>query len=291
MDNFTYFHLCDHRIKRPFNTGIVNTFAVDSNDQQIQTLVNGAAVLSISEVRVLEYDPIAEIVDLVYDNPDDEQTYEDVRPGEAYYDNKVQFLVDYSKYFQDGQAVSDPLPVEFYAPFLHNRIEWTVKPPKKYQVTAELRFSGDNYITYRGTECPVCNGLGWFIDILGKNGDFSQPVGIGKVAQRVVKDFLTELGTLQLDTSYGTTVKQDALNASKDDDTLFNTIRVAVSQVEDNYLTDQQNMITQLSQEETLRSLSVEDVSRSLQDPTIIIIRLKITTVLDQQIFQLGFGL
>lgn len=291
MDNFSYFHLCDHRIKRPSNAGVVNTFSVDSNGEQIQVLVNGAVILNILEVRVLDYDDVVEVVDLYYDNVDDEQTYDDIVPGEAYYDDKVQFLVNYAKYFQDGQTVSDPLPVGFYAPILHNRIQWLVKPPKKYQVKAEVKFSANNFITYRGSECPVCNGLGWFIDILDKNGQFHQPVGIGKVAQRVVKDFLTELGTQLLDPTYGTTVKEDAMSASSDDDSLFNTIRVAVSQVEDNYLTNQQNMITQLGSEETLRSLVVDDVFRSTQDPTIVVIRLKITTVADQQIFQLGFGL
>jgi hypothetical protein len=183
------------------------------------------------------------------------------------------------------------LPDTFYAPILHNRIQWNVKPPKKYQVTAEVRFSNAGYQIYRAADCPVCGGLGWFVDILNKNGQFQQPTGIAKVAQRVVKDFLTELGTSVFDDAYGTTIKRDAMDYVADDESLFNQIRISVSNVEDGYLDDQQNVIRDLSSDEILQSLMVEDVYRSTQNPTLVIVRLKIETVDESKTFQLGFGL
>lgn len=267
------------------------TFSIESNDEQIQILTNGAAIINIQEVRALEYDEVSEIVDAYYDNLDSEQTYDDKDPGEAYYDDKKQFLVDYSKYFQEGKEISDPLPDTFFVPILHNRIQWSVKPPRKYQVTAEVRFSSVGYQTYRSVDCPVCGGLGWFVDILNKNGQFQQPTGIAKVAQRVVKDFLTEMGTQLFDNDYGTTIKKDAMDYTADDETLFNQIRITVSNVEDGYLDDQQNIIRQLSSDEILQSLIVEDVFRSAQNPALVIVRLKIETVDETKVFQLGFGL
>lgn len=290
VDNFSYFHLCDHQIQRVQNKGTVMIFPIESNNEPIQVLVNGGAVIRIQEVRVLEYDAVTEIVDGYYDNIDNEQTYDDKDPGEVYYDDKKRFVVDYSKYFQEGEKLSNPLPNDFYSPILHNRIEWLVRPPKKYQVTAEVRFLHSGYQTYRAAECPICGGLGWFIDILNKNGQFQQPKGIEKIAQRVVKGFLTEVGTQMFDDSYGTTVKKDAMRLSSNDDSLFNEIRIAISNVEDEYLNDQQNIITQLSSDEILLSLSAENVFRSTQNPTTVFIHLKIETSEDEKIFQLGFG-
>lgn len=291
VDNFSYFHLCDHQIKRVQKSGTVMTFPIESNGEQIQILVNGGVVTRIEEIRVLEYDQVVEIVDGYYDNIDNEQTYDDEDAGEVYFDDKKRFLVDYSKYFPHGSNISEPLPNDFYSPILHNRIEWLVKPPSKYQVKAEVRFSNSGNETYRAADCPVCGGLGWFIDILNKNGQFQQPTGIAKVVQRVVKDFLTEIGTHMFDDSYGTTIRKDVMELSSDDESLFNQIRITISNVEDGYLNDQQNIITQLSSEEILLSVSAENVFRSSQNPTAVFIRLKIITAADERIFQLGFGL
>jgi hypothetical protein len=107
----------------------------------------------------------------------------------------------------------------------------------------------------------------------------------------VIKDFLTELGSQKFDDLYGTTIKKDAMEFSADDESLFNQIRITISNVEDGYLDDQQNIITQLGSDEILRSLTAESVFRSTLNPTIVFIHLKFETVEEEKVFQLGFGL
>jgi len=290
LDNFTYFHLCNHRIRKSNRDGEVMTLTVDSSQNLIDVLINGAVVLEIYEVRAVDYDKSdAEINDFYYDNTDRLQTYDDVDPGESYYDEKEAYIINYGKYFKPDATVSEPLPTSFYEPTLHNRIKWIVKPPKRYQVKAKVRYTYEAYDNYRPIDCPICGGKGWFIDILNKDGVFEVPVGIVKVAQRVVKDFLTELGTQSYDPTYGTTVKYDAMKNSADDETVFNSIRAAGSQVEDQYLTDQQNMINELETDEILLALSVEDVYRLTDNPRITIIQLRIQTQTDDQVFKFGY--
>lgn len=291
MDKFSYFHLCDHRIKKVPRVGEQMTIEVvtGSDANLIDTVINGGILLKVHEIRAIEFDPKdVEIVDFFYDNPNSQQTYDELDQGEAYYDDKDEFVVDYSRYFREGETISEVLPAKFYEPILHNRIRWLVKPPKKYQVVADVKFTHESYQTYTSLECPICNGRGWFVDILDKNGSFVQPTGILKIAQRVVKDLLTELESQMFDAGYGQTLKRELMLSSSDDERIFDVVRLSVSNVEDGYLTDQQNIITELSNEEILQALVTEEVYRHPQQPTRIIVRIRIRTVTEEQIFQLG---
>ena len=290
MDQFIYFHLCDHRVKKSKRDGEIVTLNVERGSNLIDVLINGGVVLEIHEVRAVEYDKEDfEIIDFYYDNPKRDQTYDDIDVGESYYDEKELYMVDYSKYFKEGTDISEPLPQSFYEPILHNRIRWIVKPPKVYQVVAKVRYTYEAYDNYRPADCPICGGKGWFVDILNKDGEFETPVGIIKVAQRIVKDFLTEVGTQLFDPTYGTTVKREAMFNIGDDENIFNEIRLATSDVEDRYLTDQQAIITELPSEEILLSLTVDNVYRSEQNRTKINIQLRIQTETDEQVFKFGF--
>jgi hypothetical protein len=291
VDDFTYFHLCNHRLEKEKSDGEVRNITVFSGRDSIDTVINGAILLEIQEVRAVEYDPNdVEILDFFYDNRQREQTYDDEDPGEAYYDEAEQYYVEYSKYFLPNAKISEPLPPGFYQPTLHNRIKWLVKPPKKYQVTAKVRFTHVSYINYPPNECPVCGGKGWFVDIIDKDGKFQTPAGVEKIAQRVVKNLLTEVGTQIFDPTYGTRVKRDLmLDSTNDDEQLFNLIRLAVSDVEDVYLSDQQERILEIPPEEILISLNTENVFRSSQNPTLIIVQIQIVTQTEEQLFRIGF--
>lgn len=290
MDQFRYFHLCDHKIQKSPTEGEASEIVVTTSGDQIDTLINGAIVLEIHEVRVLEYNPKDfEIRDFYYDNQYRDQTYDDVDPGESYYDERDLFIVDYSKFFKPGKTISDPLPPEFYEPTLHNRIRWLVKPPLKYQVKAKVRYTHIAYTTYPASECPICGGKGWFVDILSKNKRFEEISGIEKIAQRVVKDLLTELGTQILDLTYGTTLKQEATLNVTNDDQLFNLIRMTVSDVEDVYLADQQEKISDLPETEILLGLTTDEVFRSSKNPTVIVIQIRLRTAVEEQAFRIGF--
>lgn len=290
MDNFSYFHLCDHQIKKSVTQGQTVTILVKSSGNPVDMIINGAVVMQVLEVRAVQYDSsIIEIADFYYDNIDNIQTYDDTNPANSYYDDQASYLINYGKYFEPGASISNPLPEGLFEPFLHNRLKWTVKPPITYQVTANVRYTGDQYQRYSPNECPLCGGKGWFIDLLNKDGAFIQPVGIIKVAQRVVKDFLTELGSSIFDSTYGQRVRDDLVNYASDDAQLFDFIRLAVSSVEDNYLNNQQNVILTLPPDEILTSLSVDDVYRNPNKMSMIILQLRIITSTEDQVLQVGF--
>jgi hypothetical protein len=289
MDNFSYFHLCNHRIRKTPSDGEETLLTVHAGKDLIDVLINAAIVLEILEVRALEYDPKdVEIIDFYYDNDEKEQDYDDADQGEAYYDDKNEFVVDYSKYFQEGETISDPLPRGFYQAMLHNRIKWGVKPPKKYQVKAKVRYTTITFENYKPFECPICNGKGWFVDIMDKDGMFKVASGIVKIAQRVVKDLMTEKQSQLFDLDYGKEIKKDSQRFSNDDEQLFNSIRMTISEVEDDYLNEQQEVIRNLQNDEILQALITDKVSRHPTNPTIIIIQLRIRTMSEEQLFQIG---
>ncbi|MGG4438307.1 hypothetical protein AAXE64_27530 [Priestia megaterium] len=286
MDKFSYFHICDHRIKRSSRIGEVVTLDVENSGDLIDIIINGGVVLKIFEVRVLNYDKDdAEIIDFYYDNYMRTQTYDSTNPGESYYDEKEAFIINYGKFFKVGQNVSEPLPPGYYEPTLHNRIKWSIKPPIKYRVTAEVKYNAVEYDYHALADCPVCGGRGWFVDIFNQSGEFKTMKGVLQIAQRVIKDFLTEEGSHILDIDYGTKVKRRLIENSNDDEQLFNTIRMEVSTIEDAYLTQQQDRIMELSDEEVLQNLLVEDVSRSTKNPLVVIVKLRIITPLEDEIF------
>lgn len=266
------------------------TILVTSSGGPVDIIVNGAVLMQIVEVRAVQYDPsVTEIADFYYDNTDTTQTYDDTDPANSYYDDQEAFLINYGKYFDEGATISNPLPGGLYEPFLHNRLKWSVKPPITYQVTAVVRYSGSQYYRYVAVDCPVCGGKGWFIDLLNKDGIFTQPVGVVKVAQRVVKDLLTELGTSIFDLSYGQRVRDDMVDYASDDVQMFDLIRLAVSAVEDNYLSNQQMVILSLQPDEILKSLSVDDIFRNPNNSSMIVLQLRIITSVEDQVLQVGF--
>lgn len=290
MDNFSYFHLCDHNIKKPLDQGEQVTILVTSSGTNVDIVINGATVLQVLEVRAVQYDPnVVTIADFYYDNSDSNQLYDSDNPSDSYYDDQAVYLVNYGQYFDKGTTISNPLPGGLFEPFLHNRLKWTVKPPITYQVTAIVRYSGSQYQRYVAADCPVCAGKGWFIDLLTKDGTFTQPIGVVKVAQRVVKDLLTELGTSPFDNAYGQRVRDDMVDYANDDGQMFDLIRLAVSSVEDNYLNNQQMVILDLQPDEILTSITVDNIYRSPYKNTTVILQLRIATQEEDQVLQVGF--
>lgn len=290
MDSFKYFHICDHRRRIPAESSNDFTIDVETGGTQIDTVLRGGILLEVNEIRVLEYDPNdVQIIDFFYDNESRLQRYEDTVPGQSYYDERELFIVDYSRYFPiSGSDVSNKLPPSFYEPVLHNRLRWLVKPPKKYRIIGKVRYTHDRYETFHQRDCPFCAGKGWFIDILNKEGAFQNSTGPYRIAQRVVKDLLTVKNTQRFDEAYGTTLKTEALYLSEDDDRLFDLIRMTVSEVEDEYLSEQQEKLQQLDPDETLLTLITEDIRRSPSNRTVVMIRLRIVTRESSETFQLG---
>jgi hypothetical protein len=269
--------------------GFLKEVIITNNGTQRDILIEKAKVLEILEVRAIDFDTIDDYEDFEYDMTSERQTYDDPDPTDGFYDGDDEFLVDFRKYFTEGKDRSAPLPSKFYERFLHNRIKWNVKPPKKYYVKMKVFYTSNNKEYYKSDMCPRCGGRNWFIDLLDENGDFSQAEGVHLVLQKVVKDLLTKLGTSQLDNEYGTTLHATIMHQSKTDDDLFDNIRLIVSEVEDKYLEEQLDYRDTLSEDETFVSLRVKNVYKPQANPRMIVIELLITTQATTGNFRLGF--
>lgn len=289
MKEFKFLHLCDHTFKQTNADGVQREVIVKNKQGSLtDLLINGAVVLDIVEVRALEYTPVPRISEFLYDNPNKEQTYEDVNAEDAYYDKDDGFIIDYSKYFPAGASISQPLPNEFYEPFLHNRIKWNVSPPLKYRVTATILFKSGQKVLYTLEDCSRCQSKGWFVDLLDKNGTFQIATGMDRVIQKVIKALLTKLGTNVLDMTDGTTLNQSMSDYSGDDEKLFDDIRLILSEVEDRLLTAQSEFLDELADDEILVALRVQNIFRSKKNPTLIVLELKIDTIANSNTFRIS---
>lgn len=283
-----YFHLCNHQFKKQDYDGEIHDISVKNSKTQVDIIIDGATVLDIIEVRALMYDPFKKIDPFFYDNEKKNQTYEDVDDEDGYYDDVNNRIIDYAQYFKDGETVSEPLPQEFYQSFLHNRIKWNVKPPTEYIVKAKVYFSGGKVMTYDIGDCPVCQGKGWFVDVLNFNGVYVEAEGITRIAQRVVKDFLTKVNSSIINLEYGTLVWSVIARGTTDDEVLFDDIRLILSEIEDNYIERQTERISELEDDEILVRLNTKQISRSSSDQRRIVIDLQIQTQAENRVLRIA---
>lgn len=275
---YKYFHLCTHETKvnnDENNTRIVN---VKNGGGLIDTLILGATVLEIAEIRVLEYDPSLDRKELVYDEPTGRYTYEDEDEDEGFYDDPSVYFIKYGDFFPEGAVISEPLPRYAFEPYVHNRIKWNVTPPIEYEATIRVRFPKAGVMRHEPKDCPICQGKGWFVDLLSNHGRFNLDRGIEKIVQRILKDLLTELYTNKLSLEYGTMLNQVIATTNTDDEAMFDDIRMIVSEVEDLYLARQTEVASNLLKEESLRSCTVSKIHRSARDQRRIVLELRIQT-------------
>jgi hypothetical protein len=284
-----HMHFCTHVKKQDDRDGMVKEVTIINNGTQRDILIDKAKVLEILEVRAIEFERIDDYEEFEYDMTSERQTYDDPDPTDGFYDGDDEFLVDYRKYFQEGAAMSNPLPKKFYERFLHNRIKWNVKPPTKYYAKIRVFYPTGNQEFDKPDECRRCLGRGWFIDLFDEEGRYANAEGVHLVLQKVVKDLLTKLGSSQLEEEYGTTLHATIMHNSKHDDDLFDNIRLIVSEVEDKYLEEQVDYRDGLSDEETFVSLRVKKVYKPPTNPRIVVIELLITTMATSGNFRLGF--
>lgn len=274
---FQFFHICNHSI--PINNALphIRSIEIKNDGDDVDVIFSGGIVKEIKSIRAITYTPRVDKEEFEYDSTKD-QRYEDSDAADGYYDGNFYNTVDYSKFFSPNQTVSNPLPTTFYRSFLHNRIKWNVEPPLTYVAEVVVQFSNKRTSEYPLSECPRCQGKGWFVDILNEKGKFQLDVGVMKVAQRVVKDLLTELQSSVLNLQYGTLIKQSISGVSKDDDAIFDDIRLILSEVEDRYLLRQQEEYNSLSEDERLVKLWLLNLSRSKQNARTIVLDLQIET-------------
>jgi hypothetical protein len=283
---FRFFHVCTHRIREYNTSGDERTIKITNDGNATDLLIRGATIERILSVQAITYQNRVDRDEFGYDNTSDDHRYEDRDLEDGYYDGANHFFVNYAKYFANGATTSNPLPETFYEAYLHNRIKWLVEPPLSYVVTVLIRYTNGKSVTYNPTECPYCQGKGWFVDILDNDEKFGLDSGIEKVSQRIVKDLMTELYSSVLNLEYGTVLKQTVASASKDDEAIFDDIRMVISEVEDRYLLRQQSEYDTLEATERLLSLRVEDARRSTRDKRRITLELRIETEEESRSFR-----
>lgn len=283
---FNFFHICNHEVRRKNVAPELREIAITSSGNNIDLIIDGGIVVGIESVRAITYkDRVTKDI-FEYDNTMDNQTYEDKDEEDGYYDGAEKYFIDYSK-FKQGENIP-PVPVlkEYYETYLHNRIKWNVEPPLTYIVAAYVLFSNKPVETFSLIECPRCQGNGWFVDILNSKGSFSESEGIMKITQNVIKDLLTEYQSNVLNLQYGTLIKSTISSAIKEDDLIFDEIKLIVSEVEDRYLLRQQEEYESLAADERLVNLWVRNISRSKVDVRKIVLEIEIRTEESEQIFR-----
>jgi hypothetical protein len=276
MDPFRYFHLCNHKFLITENDNVTQELIITNNGTFIDILSSNIRVTAILEVTALQYPPAT---------PADEAVVYDAGytlDSTGFYDVDDSSIVDYST-FVDSNGLPIPLPVAFYGTYLHNRIRWNVVPPQVYKVKLKTVRTDTSTKEVLRLECPRCQGNAWFIDILDQYGVMSIATGIDKVAQRFIKDLITQLGANALDRGYGTVLHKQITNYASNlsDEKMADDIRLIISGVEDNYLSRQALEIKLLSASEILVRATCELVERSASTPSTITVRIAITTRLE----------
>lgn len=265
MRGYRYMHVCRHR----FSSGTVEA-TIDSPElfsesgKMTATLVDGANVLEIIEVRVEKYQ-----YDREYRTAFDvngRATRYDEGGTDARFDDDSEFRVDFGQFFRPGETVSEPLPTTMYRSFLHNRIEFLVYPPTSFRVKMRVRYTDAREQIYDGKDCPRCSGRGWYIDLLDERGEFVEAVGGEHMLQDFVKILLMRVGASALDRTNGSRLYEVAGSGDSAEE-LELRIAAIVSECATNYLEQQAVVDTSdYDPEEVLLDVSLAQIERDPLD-------------------------
>lgn len=285
---FRYFHLCSHEsINTTQREREVITF-VKNSGKDIDSLIKGASVIEIVEIRAMTYTPRKTSIQLEYDTNLEKDRYDNEVEEHGHYDHPQYYYQDYSLHFDEGMDKSNPLPTSYYTLYLKNGIKWNVEPPLTYEVKMLVRYDEGYRQIFNPAECDICQGKGWYVDILNNSAAFEVDTGIVKIIQRFIKDILTEIATNVLELSYGTIIRRTVANVPTNDEELFDDIRLIVSEVESTYLQRQALEYDKLTPEERLVSGVAENVFRSPLDKRRIVLELSIVTEAENRNFRLS---
>lgn len=276
---YGFFHLCNHSVKYTEQAMEDVEITLENNRQTIQIISPGIIVTRIKEVYALEQHPFPTKLSMDYDTQID---YDKSEEHLRHYDTHPEDYFDYTMYIGD----EIPLPKELYEKYLHNRIQWSVVPPKAYKVVVDIIVKNDFVTSVEQRKCRRCQSKGWFVDIVENDKNFIIARGEYKVLQQLVKDILTEVTTNRFDTEYGT--RLHLMPQEHLDNELFKEkVRMAIVTVENNYLLRQNEIINTLPPDEILVFLEVLDVIIKSNDETNVSIILRIVTEQEDKIFQL----
>lgn len=262
MRGFRYFHVCNHAIRSRKVDDVIETRIFMTPGKLIEVLVNNAAVIEIEEIRIIRHEKTLRINPAVYDDYTLDQTYDDADQDEVFYDESDDFIVDYAQFFDEGQAMSRPIPARFYETYLHNRIRWLVRPPQYFYVRMKVKYTNVRYDYYDDNTCPRCEGRGWYVDIFDNDAQFRRATSIDHILQDVLRMLLTKTGSSILDVTAGSDLIEETLgkNASNIED-LRADVQAIVSDIEDRYLSKQADIenIKDYAPEEILVELFLKD--------------------------------
>ena len=276
---FRFFNVCDHSVNFKDRKLSEQRITLEGKeDLKIRRITKGAIVLGIKGVIVHEQYPFKKIDPIEYDALEDYDTTTGTR---GYYDENSEELVDFEEYIASGEYI----PPEYYEKYLHNRIKWLVRPPKKYTVVVDLIVQGDFYTKVNINDCERCQGNGWYVDITDNNQRFEATKGTFKILQNVIKDLVTKISSSRLDSEYGQRLHL-LPREHYDEERLFEDIQLEVAEVEENYILRQQPILNDLPRDEILVNLEVAKIKMIEGTKTRVLLMLRIITEEEDRMFQ-----
>jgi hypothetical protein len=292
MDQFKYFHLCTHKEYVPpiptlkiktFECPVNNVF-LESADLQISLLDSENFTYKVSKilfVLVTDAGAVTNPEDFNYDN--NNFTFEDIQTEEGFFDfPDDSFYVDYALY---SNGTSKRLSEDFYE-LKNNQLVWKKRPPLKYTVYYNIEPFIFIEVRHAPLECPICNGYGWYFDLVPFQQTTVNVFGVERIIQRIVKDLLIEKGENMFDIEYGGDLTRVLKDYGQMGDTeIENRVRYIVDEVRTEYLQRQAQLIDQLEDDEILVSLNFLRFQRI--DNTKIVVEIAIRTNAGEQAFRI----
>lgn len=280
---FVFFHLCDHSIE--FKGRKIKNQKIElknTTNRYVQRITKGAIVDNIVAVIVHAQEDI-EIIDPI--NYDEKEDYDIIKEEDlkkkGFYDSENEVIADFTEYIESGE----PIPSEYYERYLHNRIKWHVKPPTHYTVIVDLTIQGDFKTKLDASDCEVCQGNGWYVDIVDTKTSFYRSRGNYKIIQNVIKDLLTKIGSSRLELSYGQRLHLFP-QENYDEERFIEDIQIEVKEVERKYITRQQPNLPEIPPDETLVELQVVHAQLRPNRNTNVVIFLRVISLEEDRVFQ-----
>lgn len=262
MRSYRYFHVCNHNIRSKRVDDTIETNIFMTPGKLVDVLIENAAVIEIEEIRVVRHEKTTRIKPAKFDDYVLDQTYDDRDNDEVFFDETEDFIVDYAQYFDEGQAMSRPIPPEYYETYLHNRIRWRVRPPQIFWIRMKVKYTTVRFNTYDETSCPRCEGRGWYVDLFNNDAQFQRAVTVDHVIQDVIRTLLTKTGSSLLDSTFGSELLVDTIGRKNSElENLKGEVQAIISEVEDRYFQKQSDAVEEgtYEPEEILEELFLKD--------------------------------
>jgi hypothetical protein len=286
MDSFQYFRVCSHEFVTIPATETREEFIFSKGElEQVlsESIMNGVPTITLIDNSSIPSETPPE--EMYYDSTN--YSFDETNTLRGYYDIDINFYHTFPT-----SNITTPIEGTLYEILFDRIVRWKVRPPISYKVIYQIRPKTQIVEKKSARDCPRCDGFNWYLDITDIDGSFSGISGIDKVAQRVIKDLLTDKEESDFDIEYGSSLVNFMYNRSPSvsEQQLYTEISSIVSDTERIYLQHQINVIDSLSDDEILIRLGLYDIYRSEQEPTKVVMDIFVETRTNAQTLRIPIG-